>query len=165
MKFRYPFWAYVMTFLLLCGLGLYGLVMIKGIRLDSLWANVYVVAFFVSLAMLGRYYLRFVRENARRYIEINDQGILIHDLNQEVAIQAKALDCIILAKHLQFYKTHTVIHIFTLDGRYVYVTKDINHFDNIVSLLETHYPDRFYRTRKVVKGVHEITKGFLWTYL
>ncbi len=83
-----------------------------------------------------------------RSILLHRKGIIISDRKKVVTIRIEEIDCFIAARHRQRLKIHDVVHVFLLDGRYLYFTSDIARYEFFKKDLNYLYGRKYHvRTR------------------
>ena len=165
MKFYYPYKQYFLGFVTLMVIFFYGILLFIDVYESGLVLPILGVLLIIYTLHSSKFYLNKVKVYMDRFIKIDDRTLVYHDHELEITIEEDALDVIFLAKHKQHFKTHSVLHVFKNDGSYYYITNDINRFNKVIETLSETYPDRYYTARRVIKGVHKITKGYLFYHL
>jgi len=165
MKFNYPYKLYFSGFMFFLLIFFYGIVMLSEIFDEGKLNIIFVVIFAVFSIRFIKYYLSKIKFYMDRFLKIDERTLIYHDHELEIVIEEDNLDVIFLARHMQHLKIHKVIHVFKNDGTYYYITNEINQFDKVIEALKRTYPNNYYSTRKLIKGVNEITKGFLYYHL
>lgn len=164
MKFNYPYKVYIVGLIFLLLILTYGIVVIVQIFSEGLMFIMFLALLMLVSYHISKYYIQKIKYYIDINVEVNDNSIKFHDHEINILIEKESLDVIFLAKHMQNFKVHRVIHIFKTDGTYCYITNEIDHFDKLTKLLKTTFPNKYYETNHLIKGFHEITKGFLFEY-
>lgn len=165
MHFHYPHRFYFVAMLLLVALILYGSIVLHEIYLEGN-LHIYMVFTYGAVCLLiGRFYYRKYKYYAVRHIDVfMDQVDFCID-QACIAIPIDDLDLIVLARHRQMLKIHTVVHFLSKSGTYVYVTSDLVRFKRFQLLLEYYYPKHWIVATKLIKGYNDITLEFLLDYI
>jgi hypothetical protein len=86
------------------------------------------------------------------YVLISNDSIVIKRGSLLEKINKSNLECIIEANHKQLLKIHNVVHIFTKDGKYFYLTNEINSFKNFKKQLHDNFKDVYIKKKKIISN-------------
>ncbi len=62
-------------------------------------------------------------------------------------------------------KIFRVLHIFSKDGTYVYITNEINQYNRLITLMQYYYPSHFKICKSLIKGVQNIDINLLENHI
>lgn len=92
------------------------------------------------------------------YVLISNDSIVIKKGALLEKIIRLNLECIIEANHRQQFKIHNVVHIFTRDGKYFYLTNEINSFKKLKKQLNDNFKDVYMKKKKVISSNFDMNK-------
>jgi hypothetical protein len=99
-----------------------------------------------------------------KWVIVEKDSIIINNNKLVTSIYKNEFECIIYSQHLQRFKIHNVIHIFTRDERYFYITREIDNFDKLRKLLKETFPSLYLESDNLLLGVCEDEKELLSIY-
>jgi hypothetical protein len=79
-----------------------------------------------------------------RYVHILDDKMIVHIEHDEYSIPNEEIDGIFVLKHRDIHKIYHIIHVFTKSGEHFCFSKNLNHFSEFKSTLETKYKKLYY---------------------
>lgn len=165
MRFHYPHRLYAMGFILLLIILIYGLVILYDIGRSGHLPALFMPFYGILSFLLGRFYYKSYMHYKARYVEVFmdhlnfcSDGMCIHMDEEDIL-------GIYFAKHRQMLKIFRVLHIFSKDGTYVYITNEINHYNRLITLIQYYYPSRFKICKSLIKGVQNVDINLLETHL
>ncbi|WP_430885844.1 hypothetical protein [Fusibacter sp. JL216-2] len=165
MRFHYPHRLYAMGLVLLILILIYGLVVLYDIGQEGHLPALFVPFYGILSILLGRFYYKYYMLYKTKYVDVYmdymefcSDGMCIH-------IDEDDILGIYFAKHRQMLKIFRVLHIFSKDGTYVYITNEINQYNRLITLMQYYYPSHFKICKSLIKGVQNIDINLLENHI
>lgn len=155
MKFRYVFRHYLVGFILFLFISTSGALAIKEAFFK--FPVIYLAYTIVCCIMLYGYMSEYYRYKDKA-VFIYKEGMIVSDRDTLVTINLFDIDCIIEANHRQRMKMHNIVHVFLIDGRYLFFNDQIAHYPRFKMTLQEVYKDRYYKREGLFSEELEVTK-------
>ncbi|QZY54181.1 hypothetical protein [Crassaminicella profunda] len=85
------------------------------------------------------------------YVVISNDFLEIKGDKGLEKITRSDIEYIIEGNHRQLFKIYNVVHIFAKDGRYFYLTSEINSFKKLKKQLNNNFKDVYIKKKKVIQ--------------
>ena len=109
------------------------------------------------VAVLIHYYENFSYYK-NMYVQISkDSKVIKKGALLEEIIESN-IECIIEANHMGLLKVHNVIHIFTKDGKYFYLTSEINCFKELKEELNDNFKEVYIKKERTISSDFVVNK-------
>ncbi|MCT4620308.1 MAG: hypothetical protein N4A62_13065 [Marinisporobacter sp.] len=155
MKFIYPYKLYCIGLIVFILFSIYGFFEIYDLSKSKMILIVLYMVFCVAVVL---WYYENYSYYKNMYVVVSNDSIIIKKDGVLEKIIRSDLEYIIEANHRQRLKIYNVIHIFTKDNRYFYLTREINSFKRLKKQLNVNFKDVYIKKEKVISSNFVVNK-------